>query len=62
VVVAALLQRRPGPSVQLRQRLPGRDLLEGRRLHAMAGLLSHPPERLPQDVQAGSMAVMGLEL
>src|SRR6266403_1627155 len=62
VVLAALLQRRPGQPVQLRQRLPGRDLPEGRRLHAMVGLLSRPPERLPQDAQARSMAVVGLEL
>src|SRR6266849_5570892 len=57
VDVAALLHRRPGQSVQLRQPLPGRDLPEGRRLDAIVGLLSRPPERLPQDAQAGSMAV-----
>src|SRR3982074_1993309 len=45
VVIAALLQRRPGQSVQLRQRLPGRDLPEGRRLHAMAGGPSPAPAR-----------------
>ncbi len=61
-VFAAILQRRSGQSVQLRQRLPGRDLSESRRLLTMAGLFSCPPERLPQDARARSMAVMGLEL
>jgi hypothetical protein len=36
-------------SVPLRQRLPGRDLSESRRLHAMAGLVCRPPERVPQN-------------
>ncbi len=61
-VFAAILQRRAGQSVQLRQRLPGCDLSESRRLLTMAGLFSCPPERLPQDARARSMAVMGLEL